>query len=105
YLDKVDPVAARRARYRYSCFEHFGEDVQAYGYATTFGLTSSCEDEVIEQLTELYRNAGAYATRDGRVAEDEFFYTEQNARLVKNAEQYYRSMFRGRVESWNLRDR
>jgi erythromycin esterase-like protein len=38
------------------------------------------------------------------VAQDEFFFAEQNARLVLNAERYYRSMFRGRVESWNLRD-
>src|SRR5207245_5600732 len=45
-----------------------------------------------------------YAQRDGRVAEDEFFYAEQNARLVKNAEEYYRTMFHGRVSSWNLRD-
>jgi erythromycin esterase-like protein len=104
YLDKVDPEAARRARYRYGCFEHFGEDTQAYGYAAGIGLSKSCEDEVVSQLTELQRRAAEYAGRDGRVAPDEFFYTEQNARLVKNAEEYYRSMFRGRVSSWNLRD-
>ena len=46
-----------------------------------------------------------YAGRDGRIAEDEFFYAEQNARLVSNAEEYYRAMFRGGVSSWNLRDR
>jgi erythromycin esterase-like protein len=105
YLDKVDPDAARRARYRYSCFEHFGEDTQAYGYAASFGLTESCEDEAVNQVLELQRRAAEFARRDGRVAEDEFFYAEQNARLVKNAEEYYRSMFRGRVSSWNLRDR
>src|SRR5437773_2791631 len=105
YLNKVDPAAARRARYRYSCFEHFVEDTQAYGYAASFGITESCEREVIEQLVELRRRASDYASRDGRVAQDEFFFAEQNARLVLNAEKYYRSMFRGRVESWNLRDR
>src|SRR2546421_1567679 len=104
YLTKVDPAAAQRARYRYSCFEHFAEDTQAYGYAANFGLTESCEHEVIEQLIELRRQAADYASRDGRVAQDEFFFAEQNARLVLNAERYYRSMFRGRVESWNLRD-
>ena len=104
YLDKVDPEAARRARYRYGCFEHFGEDTQAYGYAASIGLRKSCEDEVVSQLTELQRRAAEYAGCDGRVAPDEFFYAEQNARLVKNAEEYYRSMFRGRVSSWNLRD-
>lgn len=104
YLRKVDPAAAARARYRYSCFEHFGEDSQAYGYAATFGLSRSCEDDVVAELLDLRRRAADYATRDGRVAADEYFFAEQNARLVRNAEEYYRSMFGGRVESWNLRD-
>ena len=104
YLNKVDPEAAKRARYRYSCFEHFGEDTQAYGYAATFGTTETCENEVISQLLEMRKRAADYASRDGRVALDEFFFAEQNARLVLNAERYYRTMFRGRVESWNLRD-
>src|SRR5436190_11126194 len=105
YLDKVDQAAAQRARYRYSCFEHFAEDTQAYGYAANFGLTESCEREVVAQLIELRRRATEYASRDGQVAQDEYFFAEQNARLVLNAERYYRSMFHGRVESWNLRDR
>jgi len=104
YLDKVDPAGAQRARYRYACFEHFGEDPQAYGYAAGFGLSHTCESEVIGQLVDLQRRAAEYARRDGRVAAEDFFYAEQNARLVKNAEQYYRTMFRGRVSSWNLRD-
>ena len=105
YLNQIDPEAAKRARYRYSCFEHFGEDTQAYGYAASFGIAESCEREVIGQLLEMRRRAADYASRDGRVAQDEFFFAEQNARLIKNAEAYYRTMFRGRVESWNLRDR
>ena len=105
YLERVDPEAATRARYRYSCFDHFGEDSQAYGYAANFDLSRACIDEVIDQLLELQRHASTYSSRDGRVAADEFFYAEQNARLVKNAEEYYRTMFRGRVHSWNRRDR
>jgi erythromycin esterase-like protein len=105
YLDRVDPEAARRARYRYSCFDHFGEDPQAYGYAASFDLSASCEDEVIIELAELRRRAAEYAARDGRVAADEYFYAEQNARLVKNAEEYYRAMFHDHISSWNLRDR
>jgi erythromycin esterase-like protein len=105
YLAKVDPEAAKRARYRYSCFDHFGENAQAYGYAASFDLTESCENEVVSQLVELGRRAADYASRDGRVAADDFFFAEQNARLVKNAEEYYRSMFRGSVSSWNVRDR
>ena len=105
FLEKVDPEAATRARYRYSCFDAFGEDTQAYGYAAEFGVTRSCKDQAVQQLIELQRRAAELAKRDGMVAEDELFYAEQNARLVTNAEQYYRTMFRGRVESWNLRDR
>jgi erythromycin esterase-like protein len=104
YLDKVDPEAAHRARYRYACFDHFGKDEQTYGYATGLGIRESCEDEVISQLVELRRQAAEFARRDGRIAADDYFYAEQNARLVMNAEKYYRSMFLGRVSSWNLRD-
>jgi erythromycin esterase-like protein len=105
YLDRTDREAATRARYRYSCFEAFGEDPQHYGYAASFDLSQSCEDEAVRQLTELRARAADYMNRDGFVARDEFFFAEQNARLVKNAEEYYREMFRGRVSSWNLRDR
>lgn len=104
FLDKVDSEAARRARYRYSCFEHFGEDTQAYGYAATFGLGKSCENEAISQWLELRQRAADLSRRDGQVFPDEFFFAEQNARLVKNAEEYYRSMFHERIASWNLRD-
>jgi len=105
FLEGVDPDAARRARHRYSCFDAFGEDTQAYGYAAEFGLTKSCEDQAVQQLLELQRRAAALAQRDGMLPIDEVFYAEQNARLVASAEEYYRTMFRGRVESWNLRDR
>jgi erythromycin esterase-like protein len=102
---RVDPEAARRARFRFSCFDHAGEDPQAYGYAASFDLTQSCEQETVEQLTDLLRRRAEYTRRDGLSAEDEYFEAEQNARLVRNAEEYYRSMFRGRMSSWNLRDR
>ena len=105
YLDKTDPEAARRARERYSCFDRFGEDPQAYGYAVSYGAALACEEEAIRQLVEIQRQMADYteagAPRDG----DEYFAAEQNARLVINAEEYYRTMFGGRVSSWNLRDR
>jgi erythromycin esterase-like protein len=104
YLDKVDPEAARRARDRYACFEHFNEDSQAYGYAASFGMSRTCEDEVVATLIDLKRRAADYRNRDGFLARDEFFFAEQNAHLIRNAEEYYRSMFARRVSSWNLRD-
>ena len=106
YLRKVDPGAVPRAKERYACFDVFGEDMQAYGYASTVGLSPSCERGVVEQLVELRRKAAEYATRDGRIAADDQFAAEQNARVIRNAENHYRAMFiDGGVESWNVRDR
>jgi erythromycin esterase-like protein len=105
YLRVVDPEAALRAQRRYACFEHFGDNPQSYGYAATVGLAASCENEVIAQLIELQKSAADYAMRDGRLAADDLFFAEQNARVVLNAERYYRAMFGNHAESWNLRDR
>jgi erythromycin esterase-like protein len=102
YLDKVDPQAAKVARERYACFDHYQEDSQHYGYTASLSLSDSCEQGVIEQLHQLQRRSAEYMQQDG--AEEAFFHAQQNARLVKNAEEYYRTMFRGRVSSWNLRD-
>lgn len=96
YLGTVDPQLQAAARARYSCFDHYGEDTQHYGYAAGIGLSQSCQDAVIAQLRELQQRSGAQ--------DDAFFAARQNARLVRNAEEYYRTMFRGRVSSWNLRD-
>jgi erythromycin esterase-like protein len=104
YLNKADPAAARRAQYRYGCFDHFGADPQRYGLATVSGVAEPCEQEVVEQLVELRRKYTELISRDGHIGEEEFFSAEQNARLVANAEQYYRAMFQGRASSWNLRD-
>jgi erythromycin esterase-like protein len=108
YLNEVDPAAARRAQQRYACFDHF-DDPQTYGYAAGVGITEPCEDAAVQQLMEIRRRAGEMMSRDapsrsGSRAKAEFFYAEQNARLIANAERYYRSMFRGRASSWNLRD-
>jgi erythromycin esterase-like protein len=104
YLDEVDPPAAERARSRYGCFESF-EESQAYGHAVARGVSEPCRQGVLRQLLDLQRNAGDYLRRDGVAAEDEQFHAEENARLVLNAEEYYRSMFDGAAASWNLRDR
>jgi erythromycin esterase-like protein len=103
YLDRVDPGAAMKARRRYRCFDH--ADPQDYAYAAELGLRQSCEDEAVAQLMDLRKSAARYARSDGAKARDDFFFAEQNARLVRNAEEYYRGMFRGNVLSWNLRDR
>lgn len=103
FLDRNDPEAAARARFRYSCFDQFGEDSQAYGYAAGFELTESCEQRVMEQLHEI-RQRSSSVEAGGELA-NEFFSARENAEVVRDAERYYRTMFGGRVSSWNLRDR
>lgn len=105
YLEKVEPSAAVDAKNRYTCFDHMNVDPQMYGYLTSTGVKKNCIDEVISELCELQHRASKYLRQDGIVAEDEYFFAAQNARLVKNAEVYYRSMFEGQVSSWNVRDR
>jgi erythromycin esterase-like protein len=103
YLDTVDRDAARRARERYACFEHFQQDPQAYGYVAG-RRGHDCEEGAVRQLVELQQRAAELAARDGGVPPDEHFVARQNARLVKNAEEYYRQIYRGRANTWNLRD-
>jgi erythromycin esterase-like protein len=106
FLEKADPQAAARARERYSCFDHFGADAQVYGFLAASGAKASCEEPAVQQLIELQRRLRGRMEHDPSISEDEAFYAEQNAILVKNAEEYYRTMFvRGAEPSWNLRDR
>ena len=105
YLRLIDPEAAHRAQERYACFDKFGDDPQRYGYAAGLGLAPSCEREVLDQLVELHATAAEYARRDGRFDPDAVFFVEQNARLVRDAEGYYRAMIHRGPTSWNLRDR
>lgn len=103
YLDEVDAEAAEEARRHYGCLGHM-TDEQQYGLGVMTGRRPSCEDEVVAQLVELQRKAPEYVRQDGMLARDEQFQAEQNARLVRNAEHYYRAMFGERDNTWNLRD-
>lgn len=104
YLQNIDPSAAEKAKARYECFDHIQSDPQAYGYLTTLGIKKRCIKEAVEQLLELQNKAFEYVRQDGFVANEEYFFAIQNARLIKNAEIYYRSMFQGNISSWNVRD-
>ena len=106
------PISARsirrrlaRARQRYACFDLVsGGDPQAYGYAAEMGIARSCEDEAVRQLVDLRRSAPPIRAARRPPRPRRLLLAEQNARLVRNAEEYYRSMFRARILSWNLRD-
>lgn len=104
YLNKIDPEAAKRAQSRYACFDHMNGDPQTYGYLTSSGMKKSCVKEAVEQLIELQHHAFDYIKKDQLSSAEDYFYNMQNAKIVKNAENYYRTMFEGRVSSWNVRD-
>ena len=101
YLDRVDPEAALQARRRYGCLTPWQTEPAWYGRAVLRGERDPCEGEVYAQLRDMLAKQLDYAAHDG----DNWFDAAQNARTVLAAEQYYRSMFRGSTESWNLRDR
>lgn len=100
YLGKHVPSALPAARRAFQCFEPYGEDVQEYARAISWAHLS-CEKEVIALLAKLRDTPLGYL-QDGR---ESHFNAEQNVRVVKNAEHYYRTMVRGGPESWNIRDR
>jgi erythromycin esterase-like protein len=104
YLEKIDTTAAHIARKRYNCLYDFLDKPQMYSYATKIQLIESCEDKIVQQLEDMRAKAFDYIKKDGFVGEDEYFYAEQNAKLVKNAEEYYRSLYNAESSSWNLRD-
>ena len=100
YLDEVDPESARVARERYGCLTPWQRDPATYGHAALTGSYPTCESHVARALTDLLSKRRTYAEHDG----ERFLDAEQNARLVANAERYYRIMYYGSRASWNLRD-
>jgi protein-L-isoaspartate(D-aspartate) O-methyltransferase len=100
YLDDVDPEAASVARDRYGCLTPWEHDPTAYGRATLAGGYRECEDEVVAMLGDLLDRRLQYLDDDG----EQFLNALQNARVVADAEKYYRAMYYGSSNSWNLRD-
>ncbi|HEU4581400.1 MAG TPA: protein-L-isoaspartate(D-aspartate) O-methyltransferase [Polyangiaceae bacterium] len=100
YLDEVDPAAARVARERYGALTPWQKDPAAYGRAVLVGRYQSSESAVVAMLRELLQQRLQYARADGK----RFFDAAQNARLVADAEHYYRAMYYASAASWNLRD-
>ncbi len=101
YLKRVDPLLLQDAIRAYNCFEPYNKEVEAYARATTF-VPKNCEKEVIDMLVALRNKYTLHTTNHEN--KEEYFNAEQNAITVKIAENYYRTMIRGDVNSWNLRD-
>ncbi len=100
YLDDVDPGAARVARARYGALTPWQKDPAAYGRAVLVGKYESSETAVVAMLRDMLKQRLEYVHKDG----ERFFDAAQNARVVANAEHYYRAMYYGSAASWNLRD-
>ena len=101
YLDRADPAAGEIARKRYGCLTPWQDDPALYGRAVMVEGRADCEDGVVAQLKDMLRQRIADIRHDGEA----WFDAIQNARIVRAAERYYRIMYRGSAESWNLRDR
>jgi len=101
YLDRVDSKAAEVARARYACLVPWSREPAAYGRASLTEGYALCEQPVTRILVDLLQKEFRYARQDGA----RFFDAAQNARLVADAERYYRVMYYGSHDSWNLRDR
>jgi erythromycin esterase-like protein len=100
YLEGVDPQAAKEARERYACLSPYSRDPSQYGRLATSAGYAFCRDKAVAMLRELLEKQLQYTRLDG----EEWLDATANARLVKNAEAYYRVMYEGSEESWNLRD-
>ncbi len=99
FLEGRDDELAGVARARYACLTPFAADPAEYGAAVVSQRYRDCEAEAVAMLRDLLRER---MERDA--AEEGIFDATQNARVVRDAERYYRSMFYGDVSSWNLRD-
>ncbi len=100
YLEKVDPKTAEVARIRYGCLKPWANDPAMYGQVVITRQYRECEQDVVATLQDLLQKRLEYSMADG----EKFFNAEQNARLVANAERYYRTMYYAENNSWNQRD-
>ena len=101
YLERVAPALAPAARDRYACLTPWQDTPAEYGRKVLRG-GDSCEDGAVAQLREMLNRRIDLLGDPDREA---WFDAVQNARIVRAAERYYRAMYRGAAESWNLRDR
>jgi erythromycin esterase-like protein len=100
FLEEQDPELARLASRRYGCLDPWADNPAAYGRHSLSEGYARCEVGVIQMLKDLLqRDIDCFAEEC-----DEWLDVRANARLVKDAEAYYRVMYYGSAESWNLRD-
>jgi len=100
FLDREDPELSGLAHLRYGCLEPWAEDPALYGRHSLVEGYARCEVGVIRMLKDLLqKQVDCFGPEC-----EEWLDAAANARLVKDAEAYYRVMYHGSAESWNLRD-
>jgi erythromycin esterase-like protein len=104
YLRRAEPEAAKRADKRYDCFSSYGNNPPQYGYDVASGIKKSCEKQAAEQFQEMEQRFAAWQNNPQRERNDDLFSAYQSARVVKNAEAYYRLSYNRGFSTWNLRD-
>ena len=102
YLRNHDPNAVDIAIQRYSCFENTTQNPQEYGALVKYAHKKVCIEAVTKQMLALQQMK--LANPNDLEEADQLFYAKQNARLVRNAEFYYRAMFEPHINTWNIRD-
>jgi erythromycin esterase-like protein len=100
YLQDVDPRMAEVARWQYGCLMPWVNDPSNYSRDMQSRRYRGCGYEVSAVLQNLRKKRAFYRHLDSQ----RFFSALQNARLVRNAERYYRTMFDDSTDSWNQRD-
>lgn len=105
YLDDIDPAAAKLARRRYGTLDQFKDEPHDYAAAVMLGISPSCENAVVQMLVDICRKGPEYLSGKGMVNGEQLFYAQENAVVVKDAEEYYRKAYAGGAVTWNLRDR
>lgn len=100
FLATEDPEAGEIAKARYGCLDPWADEPQGYGALALYEGYARCESGVTQMLMDLMQRDFDCLSEEC----DEWLDAAANARVVKNAEAYYRVMYRGAAESWNLRD-
>ena len=104
-LAAIDPAAAQRTRERYRCFQPYRDRPETYGAAAAERSSRSCQDEAAAVWADLERTLGATPAPADPAQAEARFSVLQNARVVRNAEEYYRISFQGGISPWNVRDK
>ncbi len=97
YLQTAAPQLAKQVQTLYAGLARHGGDVGSYARAAAAGQSSAKE---VAMVVKLLREASdTLIVMDSRA----YFNAEQNALVVKNAEEHIRKMMHGGSASWNAR--